>query len=87
MSVGRRYATVVEIASAIPPGNSRLPKGVVGPLTERYGVGAGYPNNLFGRRAKLRSMEPRSSISQTNVVDFYLWDRGSFEYACYGGPV
>ena len=38
---------VVEIASAVPPGNSRLPKGVVGPLAERYGVGAGYPQNLW----------------------------------------
>ena len=42
LSVGRRYAMVVEIARAIPPGKTRLPKGNVGPLAERYGVGPEY---------------------------------------------
>ena len=35
LSVGRRYA-MVEIARAIPPVKTRLPKGTVGPLAERY---------------------------------------------------
>ena len=36
LSVGRRYAMVVEISRAIQPGKTRLPKGTVGPLAERY---------------------------------------------------
>ena len=48
LSVGRRYAMVVEIARAIPPGKTRLPKGTVGPLAERYyGVGLEYPTTLW----------------------------------------
>ena len=50
LSVGRRYA-MVEIARAIPPGKTRLPKGTVGPLTERYGVGLEYPQ-CYGKTAK-----------------------------------
>ena len=46
-SVGRRYAMVVEIPRAIPPGKTRLPKGTVGPLDERYGVGPEYPTTLW----------------------------------------
>lgn len=33
--LGRRYAMEVEIAMAIPPGNSRVPEGILDPLTER----------------------------------------------------
>ena len=39
LSVGRRTAMAVEIASAIPPGKTRVPKGIQAPLAERYGVG------------------------------------------------
>ena len=46
LSVGRRYAMVVKIARAIPPGKTRLPKGTVAPLAERYGVGPEYPKTL-----------------------------------------
>ena len=46
LSVGRRYA-MVEIARAIPPGKTRLPKGTVGPLAKRYGVGLEYPTMLW----------------------------------------
>ena len=31
------YAMAVGIALSIPPGNSRVPKGVLGPTAERYG--------------------------------------------------
>jgi len=31
LSVGRRYAIVVEAALAIPPGQVRIPKGALGP--------------------------------------------------------
>ena len=41
--LGRRYALAVEIALTIPPGNSRVPKGILGPLAERCGVGSYYP--------------------------------------------
>ena len=43
VSLGRRYAMAVEIALTIPPGNSRAPKRILGPLAERYGVGSDYP--------------------------------------------
>ena len=43
VSLGRRYAMAVEIALTIPPANSTVPKGILGPLAERYGVGNDYP--------------------------------------------
>ena len=45
--MGRRYAMVVEIARAIPPGKKRPLKDAVGPLAERYGVGPEYPTTLW----------------------------------------
>ena len=39
----------VEIALAIPPGNTRVPKGILAPLAERYGVGPGYPKNHWSK--------------------------------------
>ena len=45
--MGRRYAMVVEIARAIPPGKTRLPMGAVGLLAEWYGVGPKYPTTLW----------------------------------------
>ena len=42
----RGYA-MVQIARAIPPGKTRLPKGTVGPLAERYGVRHEYPTTLW----------------------------------------
>ena len=41
LSVGRRTAMAVQIALAIPSGKTRVPKGILGPLAERYGVGPG----------------------------------------------
>ena len=43
VSLGYRYALAVKIALTIPPGKSRVPKGILGPLTERYCVGSDYP--------------------------------------------
>lgn len=37
-SIGRRYAMSLWTALTIPPGDSRIPKGIVGPGTARYGV-------------------------------------------------
>ena len=61
LSVGRRYAMVVEIARAILPGKTRLPKGTVGPLAERYGIGPEYPTTLW-KNCKAR-------IEDTQEVD------------------
>ena len=61
VSLGRRYATAVEIALAIPPGKSRVPKGILGPLAERYGVGAGYPKKHWS--------ECKTQINETGELD------------------
>ena len=37
----------VEIAMGIQPGLSRIPKGVLDPICERYGVGKKYPSKLW----------------------------------------
>ena len=42
-----RYALAFEIALAIPPGKSRVPKGELGPLCERYGVSSSYPRKVW----------------------------------------
>ena len=47
LSVGRRYAMVVEIARSIPPGKTRLPKDTVDPLAEPLGVGPEYLTTLW----------------------------------------
>ena len=54
LSVGRRTSMAVEIALAIPPGKTRVPKGILGPLAERYGVGPGYPKkHWFACKAQI----------------------------------
>ena len=45
----------VEIALAIPPGKTRVPKGILGPLAERYGVGPDLNVNDLGFFASLKS--------------------------------
>ena len=57
LSVGRRSAMAVKIALAIPPGKTRVPKGILGPLVERYGVGPGYPQKHWS--------ECKAQINQT----------------------
>ena len=42
-----RYALAFEIALAIPPGKSRVPKGELGPFCERYGVSSSYPRKVW----------------------------------------
>ena len=51
----------VEIALAIPPGKTRVPKGILGPLAERYGVGPGYPKKLWS--------ECKAQINETGELD------------------
>ena len=45
----------VEIVLAIPPGETRVPKGILGPLAERYGVGPDLNVNNLGFFASLKS--------------------------------
>ena len=45
----------VEIALAIPPGKTRVPKGILGPLAERYGVRPDLNVNDLGFCASLKS--------------------------------
>ena len=45
----------VEIALAIPPGKTRVPKGILGPLAEQYGVGPDLNVNDLGFFASLKS--------------------------------
>ena len=51
----------VEIALAIPPGNTRVPKGILAPLAERYGVGPGYPQNHWS--------ECKAQINEAGELD------------------
>ena len=67
LSVGRRTAMAVEIALAIPPGKTRVPKGILGPLAERYGVGPGYSTG--------------PAIVQGCVQRFYLHYSGHLHYS------
>ena len=55
LSVGRRTAMAVGIALAIPPGKTRVPKGILGLLAERYGVGPDLNVNNLGFFASLKS--------------------------------
>ena len=45
----------VEIALVIPPGKTRVPKGILGPLAERYRVGPDLNVNNLGFFASLKS--------------------------------
>ena len=53
VSLGRRYVIAGDgiVALSIPPGTKWVPKGVLGPITERYGVlvlvGVGPPSVLI----------------------------------------
>lgn len=46
ISLGHHYDMAVEIALVIPPGNSRVAKGILSPLTERYGARPEYSSKL-----------------------------------------
>ena len=45
--MGRRYAIAMEVALAIRPGKARVPRGSLGPICERYGVGPEHPTKLW----------------------------------------
>ena len=47
LSEGRRIAIAVEVALAIPPGKVRVPKGLIDPICEKYGVSPKYPTKLW----------------------------------------
>ena len=47
LPLGRRYAIAMEVALAIPLGKARVPRGSLGPICERYGVGPEYPTKLW----------------------------------------
>ena len=47
VSLDIHYAMAVEIALAIPPGNSNVPGGILRPLADRYGVGPEHPTKLW----------------------------------------
>ena len=55
LSVGRRAAVAVEMALAVPPGKTRVPQGILGPLAERYVVGPDLNVNDLGFFASLKS--------------------------------
>ena len=46
LPLGRLYALAIEVALAIPPGKARVPRGPLGPISERYGVGPEHPTKL-----------------------------------------
>ena len=47
LPLGRRYAIAIEVALAIPSGKARVPRGSLGPICERHGVGPEYPTKLW----------------------------------------
>ena len=51
LSLSRRHAMVVEIAMAIPPGKTRLPKGTVAPLAHATVLAPNTPQR-YGKTAK-----------------------------------
>ena len=55
LSVVRRTPMVVGIALVIPPGKTRVPKGIPGPLAERYVVGPDLNVNDLGFFASPKS--------------------------------
>ena len=61
LAVGRRTAMAVVIALALLPGKTRVPKGILGPLAERYGVGPGYPKKHWS--------ECKAQINETGELD------------------
>lgn len=65
--VGRRDAMAMETALAIPAGKTRVFKGFLGPLVERYCVGAGYP--------KYHWSESKLQINETGQLDLSIKTR------------
>ena len=61
LAVGRRTAMAVVIALALLPGKTRVPKGILGPLAERYSVGPGYPKKHWS--------ECEARINETGELD------------------
>lgn len=47
VALSHRHAMAVAVALAIPTGNSRVPKSILGPLTERYDFRLEYPTKLW----------------------------------------
>ena len=45
--MGRRYTVAMGVALAIPPCKARVPRGSLGPICERYGVGPECPTKLW----------------------------------------
>ena len=86
VSLGHRYGMAVGTALTIPPGNSRVPKGILGPLTERYGVGSDYLRKRWAEWAesKLRSTSwwrlSWSSKRSTTVPRWNGFDKASSRF-------
>ena len=56
--MARRYAIAMEVALAIPPGKARVPRGSLGSICERYGVGPEYPTTLW------KNVKPQMDATQ-----------------------
>lgn len=63
--LGRRYMTAVNRALATPPGNTRMPKAILGALTRPGGVSLEYPTKS-SKNCKAQTT-PGSSTFQTKV--------------------
>ena len=61
--MGCRYAIAIEVALAIPPGKARVPRGSLGPICERYGVGPEYPTKLWENVKALMDATPEVDLS------------------------
>ena len=75
LSVGRRTAMAVEIALAIPPGKTRVPKGILAPWRSGTVLVLDTPKNI-GPSVKLRSTRPGSQFDRRVGGDYLPTVRG-----------
>ena len=85
LSVGRRTAMAVEVALAIPPGKTRVSKGILGPQADRYGVGPDLNVNDLGFFASLKSRvwgmnaSPIDELVETIFQQYEEYDSATLE--------
>ena len=69
----------VEIALAIPPGKARVPKGILGPLAERYVVGPGYPKKHWSECKAEINASSIDELVETIFQQYEEYDSATLE--------
>ena len=73
------WPPAVEIALAIPPGNTRVLKGILGPLAERYGVGSGYPKKHWSECKAEINASSIDELVETIFQQYEEYDSATLE--------